>query len=269
MKRKHRPKHDKPHDAGPAHGDAPAGVATNGAPGDTDTARAGAPHGHADSADVQPDAPPTADRGDPARPVDRADAPGAAAAPDAPTGDATRDTPPNRDADQHEADDAANTTAALTARIESLEDRLLRARADAQNMQRRAAIDRADAVRYANAAIMKSLVVVLDDFERSLAAGRDAANVAAVVDGERLIFDNLLKALREHGMETIDALHEPFDPALHEAMMMRPTDEHPPGTVVEEIARGYRLRDRVIRPAKVVVARAPDANAGTADTSNG
>lgn len=146
---------------------------------------------------------------------------------------------------------------ALQSRVAELQEKLLRARADFQNFQRRAAIDRAEAVRYANADVMRSLVTVIDDFERCIQAAQSTDNLAAVVEGVRLVYENLRKALGEHGLEAIDALHRPFDPTIHEAMMQQESADHPPGTVVEEIARGYRLRDRVIRPSKVVVSKRP------------
>jgi len=177
--------------------------------------------------------------------------------------------PPTDDArptqDQTKADDTpdesveADPVKALEARVATLEDNLLRAKADYQNLLRRSAQERADAVRYANVELMRSLLVVADDFERALDATRNTENGAAIADGIRLVYDNFTKALRDHGLEAIDALHQPFDPNVHQALLQQPTDEHPPGTVVEEIARGYRLQDRVVRASKVVVAKAVEA----------
>lgn len=153
---------------------------------------------------------------------------------------------------------AACTPDELRANVVSLEDSLLRAKADYQNLQRRSVIERAEAVRYANTELLRSLVGVLDDFDRALEAAKSSENLDAVVDGVRLVRENLVKSLGNAGLEPIESLNQPFDPAVHEAMLQQPTDEHPPGTVIEQVARGYRLGDRVLRPAKVVVARAPD-----------
>jgi len=150
--------------------------------------------------------------------------------------------------------------AELQSRVAKLEDSLLRAKADFQNLQRTSAVERADAIRYANAELMKLLVRVVDDFERSLAAASKPDNLQAVVEGVRLVYENLRKALADHGLEPIEALHRPFDPNVHEALLQRPSDEHPPGTVIEQIAKGYRLRERVVRPAKVIVAKEPDSS---------
>ncbi len=173
--------------------------------------------------------------------------------------DQTQDTADDAASSPHAAAATADAAAELQAKIAGLEDSLLRAKADFQNLQRRAAVEHADAVRYANAELMKSLVKVLDDFERSLAASAKPDNLKAVVEGVRLVHENLSKALTEHGLEPIEALHQPFDPKIHEALLHQPSDKHPPGTVIEQIARGYRLRDRVVRPAKVIVAKGSDS----------
>ncbi|MGB2985265.1 MAG: nucleotide exchange factor GrpE, partial [Phycisphaerae bacterium] len=153
--------------------------------------------------------------------------------------------------------------AVLQAKVDKLAASLLRAKADYQNMQRRSDVERANAIRYANAELMRSLLNVIDDFERSLAAAETSDNLTAVVDGVRLVYDNFIKALRDHGLEMIEALHRPFDPNVHEALMQQSAADYEPGTVVEQIAKGYRLGDRVIRPTKVIVSKAPDPVCGT------
>ncbi len=154
--------------------------------------------------------------------------------------------------------------AELRGKVEKLEDALLRARAEYQNFQRRTAIERAEAIRYANAGLMKSLLSVLDDFERAMSS--PAGERETVDAGVRLVYQNLLKALREHGLETIETGSEPFDPSVHEAMMQQSSADHPAGTILEEFARGYKLRDRVLRPSKVVVSKAvePDTDGSNA-----
>jgi len=146
----------------------------------------------------------------------------------------------------------------LRGRVEALEDALLRAKADFQNLQRRSAQEYAQAVRFANAELMRSLLGVVDDFERSMEVSKTADDRAAVVEGLRLVFDNLMKELRSHGLEPIEALNEPFDPHVHEAVLQQPSADAPPGVVLHEIAKGYRLGERVLRPAKVVVSRAAE-----------
>lgn len=143
-------------------------------------------------------------------------------------------------------------------KVEKLEDQLLRAKADFQNMQKRAASERLESIRYANADLMRSLVKVLDDFDRALAAAGDVPESNPLLEGVRLVRENFMKAMAESGLETIDALHQPFDPSIHEALMQLPSGDFPPGTVVEQHAKGYRLHGRVVRPAKVIVSKAVD-----------
>lgn len=159
--------------------------------------------------------------------------------------------------------------AALEQRVALLEDALLRAKADYQNLQRRSIAQQTDAVRYANAEVMKSLISVVDDFDRAMVANETGASAADVKAGMKLVHENLTKALRDHGLECVPALHEPFDPSVHEALLQQPTDEHEPGTVVDEVAKGYRLRDRVIRPAKVVVSKAKEGGSPDRETGGG
>jgi len=168
-----------------------------------------------------------------------------------------------------EATPDPNTPEGMKARIEALEDSLLRAKADYQNLQRRMQTERSDAIRFANADLMRALLPVLDDFERSLHAAETTADPAAFVEGIRLIYENFRKALTDHGLEPIEALKQPFDPGVHEALMQQPSDEHPPGTVLEEVTPGYKLRDRVIRPTRVIVARAPEVATGSGDSKSG
>jgi len=168
----------------------------------------------------------------------------------------------NVQADDQTESAAALGTSELQARIDSLEDALLRAKADYQNFQRRATTERIDAVRYANAELMRSLLNVMDDFDRTLAASNDAT-LDAIVAGVQMVYENLQKALADNGLEIIEAKGKSFDPAIHQALMQQPSDECAPGTVIEQVTRGYRLRDRVLRPARVVVAKAPDNDAET------
>lgn len=158
--------------------------------------------------------------------------------------------------------DIPETTEQLKERIAKLEDNMLRVRADYQNAQRRAAVERAESIRYANADLMKSLLGVIDDFDRTLVAAETTDHLDAVVDGVRLVHQNLVAALASFGLQPVDALGRSFDPAVHEALMEQPSSEHEPGHVIEEVARGYHLWDRVLRPAKVIVSKAVDPSGG-------
>ncbi len=162
-----------------------------------------------------------------------------------------------------------DTIESLREKIAALEDTLLRAKADFANTQRRNEKSRLDAVQYANADLMRSLLGVLDDFERSLDAAGTAEDGKTIVEGVRLVYQNFKKALSDHGLEPIEALAKPFDPHVHEAIMQQPAADCDPNTVLEEVAKGYRLKDRVIRPAKVVVSKALDSPSAATEDPHG
>ncbi len=140
----------------------------------------------------------------------------------------------------------------LRAKVEELNDKHLRAVAELQNFRRRATTEKQDAVRYASADLIRALLPVADDLERSLAAAEDDSGTS-LAEGVKLVHQNLLKAFETYHVERIASVGQPFDPALHEAMMQQPSDEHDPGTVLEEYQAGYKLWDRVLRHAKVIV----------------
>jgi len=137
--------------------------------------------------------------------------------------------------------------------------RLQRLGADFQNYQKRVQKDIAHAREFANEALMRSLLGVLDDMERALAAAR--ANHAPddpLLTGMQMVHDKALRTLGEFGLAPIEAEGKPFDPEHHAAMLREPTDAQPPQTVLREVQRGYTLKGRTLRPAGVVVSAEPD-----------
>jgi len=143
------------------------------------------------------------------------------------------------------------------AEIGDLSERLLRLQADFENFRKRAQREKDEARQFANQSLIEKQLPILDNFEMALAAVKDAD--PALRDGVQMIYDQLLGILRDSGVETIDATGEGFDPNLHEAISQQETTEAEPGTVVEQVQRGYRLHERLVRPARVVVAKAPEA----------
>lgn len=156
--------------------------------------------------------------------------------------------------------------AALREQIEALNDKYLRAVAEMRNSQQRAQRDKAEALRYAEADFARELLVVLDDLERTQDSARAAATLEAVLEGVRIVQEHFLNVLKKRGIEPIDAVGRPFDPSLHEAMLQQPSAEHPAGIVIQELARGFRMHERVIRAARVIVSSGPPA-AGDAQSS--
>jgi molecular chaperone GrpE len=169
-----------------------------------------------------------------------------------------------------EAADSGTTEDALTALERDRNDllsRLQRLSADYLNYQKRVQRDIESAREFANEQLIKELLPVLDDMDRALEAGR--ANHAAddpVLAGMQLMHDKALETLGRYGLKVIEAKGKTFNPEVHQAIMMQPTAEQPPQTVLAEALRGYVLRGRTIRPAGVVVAVAPEEHSeGDAD----
>jgi len=149
------------------------------------------------------------------------------------------------------------------ARADENWDRLLRTTADFENFKKRAARERIETAQFAAAALIEKLLPVLDHFEMAQAAAQNAGDgkLSSLQAGVAMIQQQLKTFLTEAGVEEIDAAGKPFDPALHEAVSQRETAEMPEGRVFQQLRKGYKLRDRLLRPATVVVAKQPAANA--------
>ncbi|MDB5349764.1 MAG: hypothetical protein JWN86_1011 [Planctomycetota bacterium] len=135
-------------------------------------------------------------------------------------------------------------------------DQLQRARAEFANYQKRSKAQADQNQAYAVGNLGLDLLAVLDNFERAMEAAR-GSGASVIVDGLDLVHRQLLSALAKHGIEPISAIGQSFDPNHHEALVQQPSAEHPAGTVVAELGKGYRLKDRVLRPTKVAVSIAP------------
>ncbi len=138
-------------------------------------------------------------------------------------------------------------------------DLLLRTMSDFENFKKRAARERQDAVRYANESLLQKLIPVVDNFDMAINAAANAKEGAAqsLQTGVNMILSQLRNVLTEAGLEEIDATAKPFDPNLHEAVSQQATADAPEGQVVQQLRKGYKLRDRLLRPASVVVAKKP------------
>jgi molecular chaperone GrpE len=149
---------------------------------------------------------------------------------------------------------------AKTREAEGLHDRNLRLMAEFDNARKRAAREREDYVRFANESLIRELLPVLDNFDRALLAARNERGAAAVTTGIELIQRELSRVLEKFGVTPFTSVGQPFDPERHEAVSRVPTTEEPEMTVLSETARGYLMNGRVLRPAMVTVAAAPDAS---------
>lgn len=140
--------------------------------------------------------------------------------------------------------------------IADLKDAMLRERADIENQRRRLQRELEQSRRFANESLLRELLAVCDSLEHGLATDTD--NAAALREGMQLTLKSLNKVVSEHGLKIVDPVGQPFDPELHQAMSMVPTGEQAPDTVVSVMQKGYVLNDRLLRPALVMVAKAPD-----------
>jgi len=138
-------------------------------------------------------------------------------------------------------------------------DRLLRTTADLENFKKRAARERQDAIRFANASLFEKLIPALDNFDMAMAAANNAEghSMESLKTGVAMIYNQLKAALADTGLEEIDATNQPFDPNLHEAVSHQDSADLPEGQVLQQLRKGYKLKERLIRPASVVVSRKP------------
>src|SRR5690242_16464423 len=141
-------------------------------------------------------------------------------------------------------------------------DRLLRTTADFDNFKKRAAREKIEAVHYANHSLIQKLLPILDNFEMALAAAQNAEGdqLASFQSGVAMIQQQLKAALTETGLEEIDATGKPFDPNIHEAVSQQESAETPEDHVLQQLRKGYKLKDRLLRPATVIVAKKPADN---------
>jgi molecular chaperone GrpE len=145
----------------------------------------------------------------------------------------------------------------LAAELAETRDRLLRLQADFENFRRRAAKERLEVEQYGHQNLVKELLTAVDNLERAIDHARRSGggDLESLLQGVELVRKDLSTALAKHGVAAIEAVGRPFDPALHEAMAQAPDDSVAANTVVEELQKGYRLRERLLRPARVIVSR--------------
>jgi len=137
-------------------------------------------------------------------------------------------------------------------------EQLLRTTADLDNYKKRAARERQDAIKYANESLLEKIVPVLDNFEAALAAANAPnTSVQSMQAGIGMIQQQLRSAVSDAGLEEIEASGKAFDPNLHEAISQQETTDAPEGQVVQQVRKGYKLRERLLRPASVIVAKNP------------
>ena len=136
-------------------------------------------------------------------------------------------------------------------------DKNLRLVAELRNVQQRAQREKEAALQFASGGLATELLPVLDDLTRTYESLQANEATQAAGEGIRIVLDQILKVFKAHEIEEIPAAGEPFDPEVHEAMMQQPSDDVPEGVVLTEVARGYRMKGRVLRSSKVIVSSGP------------
>ena len=138
--------------------------------------------------------------------------------------------------------------------VDAAKDLALRHQAELDNYRKRAARELQDVRRYANLPLMRELLPVLDNLDRAIEAAEKNHDTASLLEGVKIVADQLKGVLAQHHCQPIESLGQPFDPNLHEAILQQPSDEHAPGSVSMETVVGFQLHDRVVRPSQVIVA---------------
>jgi molecular chaperone GrpE len=155
--------------------------------------------------------------------------------------------------------DGDDPMAGLQADLDRFRDLALRSQADFENYKKRSAREKEDAIKYANTSLLERLLPVVDNFELGLAAARGEGEKSPIYSGMSLVLKQLNDFLTDSGLQPIEAVGQKFDPNLHEAIAHEPSAEAE-GTVVRQTRRGYRFKDRLLRPSSVVVSSGPKAN---------
>jgi molecular chaperone GrpE len=141
--------------------------------------------------------------------------------------------------------------------IAELKDKYLRALAEADNVRKRMRQQSEETVRLQRESLLRDLLPITDNLERAVDAARGGGNGKSIVEGVEMVLHSLLDFLRNHGVVPRESIGQPFDPQFHEAVDHVESTDHPPNTVISEFHRGYQVGERVLRPARVAVAKAP------------
>jgi molecular chaperone GrpE len=150
---------------------------------------------------------------------------------------------------------AEDATTQLRNELQAVKDRELRCHAELDNFRKRAARELEEKLRYANLSLLNDLLPVLDNVERAIQAAQQNAEAGALLDGFKMVEQQLHAVLNRHHCRRIEALGAPFDPHIHHAVMQQASDEHPANTVLMVTQQGYQLHDRVVRPSQVIVSK--------------
>lgn len=152
---------------------------------------------------------------------------------------------------------ADNEPTDLEAELAAEKDRGLRLQAEMENLRTRTARELVDERKYAPLPLLRDILPVIDNIDRALEAAEQSEEAAALLEGFKLVRQQLVGILQQHNCTRIEAVGEPFDPQIHEAILQQPSEEQPANHVLQETQAGYLLHDRVVRPSQVIVSSGP------------
>jgi molecular chaperone GrpE len=153
--------------------------------------------------------------------------------------------------------------------LAELKDRYLRSLADGENARKRIRQQSEESIRMQRENLLRELLPIVDNLERAVDAARDGGNGKPIVEGVEMVLRSVLDFLKTHGVTQLTSVGQPFDPQRHEAVDQIESSQHPPNTVVNEFHRGYQIGDRLLRPARVAVAKGTGENRGGGAGSGG
>ncbi len=148
-------------------------------------------------------------------------------------------------------------TAGVQADLDRFRDLALRSQADFDNFKKRAAREKEDAIRYANSSLLERLIAIVDNFELGLSAAKSASAQSPILAGMGMVLKQLTDFLADNGLQPIDAEGQTFNPNLHEGIAREASESVPEGKVVRQMRRGYKMKDRLLRPSTVIVSSGP------------
>ena len=131
--------------------------------------------------------------------------------------------------------------------------------AELENFRKRVVKERSELIKYGSRDVFYDLLEITDNFGRVIEADKKESDPKVIVQGIEMIYDQLIKLLQKYEVKPIETEKKEFDPNVHDAMQKVPTDEYKSGTVIQEIQKGYKYRDKVLRPARVIVAAEPES----------
>ncbi len=184
-----------------------------------------------------------------------------------PSEDDASSTPMQDSADSRSAEDLHDSLASRAEEVQGLQDKYLRLAAEFENYKKLTLRDQREHVRFANERLLKELLPVIDNLERAIRSGKENPAGDALIQGVELTLKQALETLARFGLQPMDSVGKPFDPAWHQAVTKVESGTQPENTVIEEFQRGYVLHDRVLRAAMVSVAgssSSPDAGEAAA-----